>query len=548
MLAQRGSRRRHVSLLLVSGLLGSAVLASAPSAASGGAPDVSLRFIGRFDSGSGVAGAEISAFDPASQRLFVTNGAENALDIVDASNPAAPSLVERVALLRPLQSVAVRDGVVAVAIEGTTRQSPGEVVVLDTDGVIQWRVNVGALPDMVTFTPDGTKIVTADEGEPEGYCAGQVDPEGSVSVIDVATRSVAIARFNAVGSADALRAKGVRIIGPGATTVAQDIEPEYVAISHDSRTAWVTLQENNAMATIDLRTATVTNVVGLGYQRHGGVGGVAIDTSSDDGGPNIVTRNAALAGMYMPDAVAGFRVRGQQFLAMANEGDAREYCGVLGGTVLEREDLRAGSGSGSLLSPDVFSSTDRSNAQLGRLRVSTLFPATKNAAGKLNEAYSYGSRSFTIRDTTGKIVFDSGDQFEQRTKALPPVRFNAEWNLDADAAGPADGRSPAKGPEPEGIAVGRAYGRQLAFVSLERTGGVMVYDVTDPANSTFVKYLNTTDYTGTIADGTAGDVSPEGVVFVTGDDSPTGKPLVIVTYELSGTTAIFQVDGPGRDA
>ncbi len=555
------SRSRSVVSALAAVTLASVGLfavASTPPAHAAGVP-VSLAFLGRYSSGVPDGGSEITAFDPVTRRMFVTNGASDAIDIVDVSNPSVPTLVPpHVDLGRPLQSVAVKNGLVAVALEGeapanpalTGRQQPGEIVVLDTNGVEQWRVTVGALPDMVTFTPDGSKVLSANEGEPLNYCAPpagasatDVDPEGSVSIVDVATHAVTTVSFGAFTDADALRAQGIRIFGPNATP-AQDLEPEYIAIRPDGAKAYVTLQENNALAVIDIATGLVEQLVPLGYQHHDAV---RIDTSDRElpgnlPQINVIARSANVLGMFLPDAIDSFESGGATYLALANEGDAREY-DCFGGPD-DREDLRV-SQQGNL-DDATFAAEEDSTAGLRRLRASSVFPLTAadTSATGLKKVYSYGGRSFTIRDLDGNIVWDSGSELEDRTAALLPSAFNGEWNEDDGGFDGFDLRSPNKGPEPEAIEIGAAYGRTFAFVGLERTGGVMVYDVTDPRSPSFVEYLNTSDFSGNYKAGNAGDVAPEGILFVPAGDSPTGRPLVIVSFELSGTTSIFELNGP----
>ena len=162
----------------------------------------------------------------------------------------------------------------------------------------------------------------------------------------------------------------------------------------------------------------------------------------------------------------------------------------------------------------------------------------------MKKVYSYGGRSFTIRDLDGNIVWDSGSDLEDRTVGLLPAAFNGEWNEDDGGFDGFDLRSPNKGPEPEVIEIGAAYGRKFAFVGLERIGGVMVYDVTDPRSPSFVEYLNTSDFSGNYKAGTVGHVVPEGILFVPAGDSPTGKPLVIVSFELSEPLRSSSSNGP----
>jgi hypothetical protein len=539
-------------------------IGTTPPQAGATAGPIGLELLGRYVSGNPDGGSEITAYDAATKRIFITNGVTEKVDIVDIADPTAPTKIGAIDVGRPIQSVAVKNGLVAVAAEGTTRQAPGRVYVADTDGAGLWDVEVGALPDMVTFTPDGTKILTANEGEPLNYCSAGLanDPEGSISIVDVASRTVATAGFGAYTDAAALRAQGIRVYAPNATP-AQDLEPEYIAITPDGSTAFVTLQENNALAKVDIASATVVELLPLGYQAFSSV---KIDASDRDGSTaspdtpaiNIKTRSTNLLGMFMPDTIDAFTVGSTTYLALANEGDGREYPCLMGGTnpaVLERDDPRPESSGANSLAAGSFTDAERGALfgtrgpdNLRRLRVSSVFPSEKNGTGQITKAYTFGTRSFTIRNLDGSIVWDSGSELEERTALLLPSRFNGEWDTTTGLPTGFDTRSGNKGPEPEAVEVGTAYGRHFAFVGLERIGGVMVYDVTNPAAPAFVQYVNTSNFSGNYKTGAAtaaaGDVSPEGIQFVPAADSPTGKPLVIVSYELSGTTAIFQLNGP----
>jgi len=263
-----------------------------------------------------VAGAaEITAYDAASKRLFVVNGANGSVDVLDISNPAAPARVGTIqvtSLGAGVNSVAVHDGLVALAIEGKAKTSPGVVGFYNAaDLKLLHSVTVGALPDMVAFTPDGKTLLVANEGEPNSYgLADSVDPEGSVSVITVnrsGTSTVATADFKAfIGKESELRNAGVRIFGPGANA-AQDLEPEYIAVSADGQTAYVTLQENNAVAIVDIATAKVSAIKPLGFKNHN-VAGAGMDASDEDGGLNTNSGTPAIKiapqpvkGMYLPD-------------------------------------------------------------------------------------------------------------------------------------------------------------------------------------------------------------------------------------------------------
>ena len=504
---------------------------------------LALEKIGAYD-GVVLGAAEITAYDAASKRLFVVNGANGSVDVLDLSAPATPKLVGTISVAAfggGVNSVAVHDGLVALAVEAKLKTSPGVVAMYNAADLKPLAtVTVGALPDMLTFTPDGKTLVVANEGEPNSYgLVDSVDPEGSVSVITVnrgGTPSVATADFKAfIGQEAVLRSSGIRIYGPGANA-AQDIEPEYVAISADGKSAYVTLQENNAIAIVDIATAKVSALKPLGLKNHN-VPGFGLDASDEDGGLNTNSGTPAikiapqpLKGMYLPDGIAAFSVRGVNYLITANEGDARADWPGFNEEKRVREHCPLG------LDPSVFGA-DAANltfdSNLGRLRVTSAPDGSttgKNAAGQCTALYTFGGRSFSIWSTSIGLVYDSGDDLEQRSKALSNVNFNASHDNNT-----LDARSPNKGPEPEGVVVASFGARTYAFIGLERVGGVMVYDVSVPAAPVFVTYLNTRS-------AVTGDRGPEGLALIMADKSPNGKPLLIVGNEVSGTTAIYQIN------
>lgn len=503
-------------------------------------PDEGLTALGVYDSGVGEGGSEIVAVDPATDQMFITNGESNAVDIVSIFDPMAPTAVSSVDVSPygdGIQSVAVGEGVFAVAVKAADPVANGSVVVFTTAGDFVGAHEVGNLPDAIAFTPDGRYIVVANEAEP--VCAGDellADPEGSISIIDTtvtgsgsgsddAGTAVATADFNAFDQTrDALLSDGVRIFFPG-STVSQDLEPEYVTISPDGTTAYVSLQENNAVAVVDIASATVTDLVPLGYKDHNVVGN-GLDPSNRDGAEAI--ENWKVLGMYMPDTIAAVELAGVEYLVTANEGDARDYdC--------YSEEIRVG--DIALASPP-YDASDVDDDRLGRLKTTDAFPS-EFVDGELQQVYSYGARSFTIWTTSGEVVFDSGDRIAQQ---LTGTDF---FNLDENET---DGRSDDKGAEPEALAVGEIDGRTFAFVGLERSGGVMMYDITDPAAAVFIDDINTAglapesgDGVAALVDGT-GDIGPEGIAFISGAESPTGEPLLAVSFEISGTTRLMQIN------
>jgi hypothetical protein len=329
------------------------------------------------------------------------------------------------------------------------------------------------------------------------------------------------------------------------TTFAQDMEPEYIATSHDSRTAWVTLQENNAIAIVDIPSATVTNVVGLGNKDHS-LADNGLDASNEDVAINITTW--PVLGTYMPDAIAAYRTRGRTYLVTANEGDGREYaydaneddCLAAGHTYDDGDcfswvdETRV---KDVTLDPSVFTdSTLQDKSNLGRLKMLTTEGNT-DGDDEYEEIHAFGARSISIWDAGVSLVADTGDTIEQETAVALPDDFNST----NDENGSFDDRSDDKGPEPEGVVVGKVRGNNYAFVGLERVGGIMIFDVTDPANPRFVNYTNNRDFSGNAEADTAGDLGPEGLVFIKPDDSPNGEPLLAVGNEVSGTTTIYQV-------
>lgn len=586
-----------------------------------------LSLLGRFETGKfGVSAAEIPSFDAGTKRAFVVNALEGTVDVLNMEDPANPVHVGKIDALNiapgaEVNSVAVRDGVVALAIQAASKTDPGFVGFYNAETLDKiTQVDVGALPDNLVFTPDGKTVLVANEGEPsDDY---QTDPEGSISIIDISnilTPSVRTVGFQAWnGKEQELRKAGVRIFGPGASA-AQDLEPEYIAVSADSTTAWATLQENNALARIDITNATVTEILPLGYKDHG-LEANGMETNDEDKVIDIRARPGVL-GMYLPDSIAAYASQGKTYLVTANEGDARAwgednpaYFGdnttpgdpsqgfveefrvkhlVHDSGVSRRQgddlppQLLAMTTRG-LLNPETFgycgaattaaggaettSGDCRDDEELGRLNVTwtmgyqtdpatgepIMFNATTGAEDPAGTAimydnlYSFGARSFSIWDEDGKLVWDSGKQFEAylasdecKLGSARDIDCKLYFNTGHDEGDAMDSRSDAKGPEPEGIAVGVIGEKTFAFVGLERMGGIMVYDVTDPKAPIFVDYYNTrtewsTEDTESVADA-AGDLGPEGLVFVPASQSPSGQPLLIVGYEVSGTTSVYDL-------
>jgi 2',3'-cyclic-nucleotide 2'-phosphodiesterase/3'-nucleotidase/5'-nucleotidase len=513
-------------------LLGAGIVFASTQTASAG---LTVTKLGTYHSGQyATLATEISAYDRDTKRIFIANVADGTLDILDIADPTNPTLIVSVDMHmhghHPL-SVAVKNGLVAVGIQANVKTDPGAVAFYDTDGNPVAAVTVSSMPDMVTFTPDGKYVLAAIEGEPADDLS--VDPEGAVAIIDVqgAIDQLDVVEANFLAFNYVPLDPSVRVNTPGSTP-SQNFEPEYITVSSDSKKAYVTLQESNAVATVDLVTKQVTAVAGLGFKDHS-LPGNAFDASDRDngsGGPAIHIQNWPVFGMYQPDGVAllsGDGIPGS-FLVMANEGDSREYSAF-------NETARV---SSLTLDPVAFPNAAalKNNAALGRLTI-TKSNGDTDGDGDFDQIYALGARSFSIRALNGAMVWDSGDGFERKMAELFPTGFNS----DNAANNSFDTRSDNKGPEPEGLAVGKVAKRQYAFVGLERMSGVIVYDITNPYAPTYATYINNRDFAGDAALGTAGDLGPENMIFVKADDSPTNRALLITTNEVSGTVTIFEL-------
>jgi hypothetical protein len=496
---------------------------------------IALDYVTSFDpSGANDSTCEIVAYDPVSKKLFATSAVEGRLDIVNFTNPEAPVTLNSINMTPygGVTSVAVKNGIVAVASPNTNEALNGSVVFFTNDGTFISQVTVGALPDNISFTPDGTKVLTANEGQPNADYS--VDPEGSVSIIDITggvanltNSNVTTLLFDAYNTPAAealLRASGARKLKL-TSTMSQDFEPEYITTSADSQKAWVTLQENNAIAEINLATSTITNVWGLGTKDMSQPGN-GFDISDNNG--EVLIANWPIQAYYIPDGVASYNVGGTNYIVTANEGDEKEYTGF-------EERTTIGANSYNLDAneyPQAAMLKKSHNA--GRLRVTNLDGL--NADGTAYEQiYAVGTRSFSIFNAdTKEIVYDSGDDFEMYTSTAPA--FSAIFNADSED-NDLKKRSRAKGPEPEGVTIARIADKVFAFIGLERVGGVMVYDVTNPNAVQFVDYANSRNVSAY-----GGDNGPEGILYINNTESPNDTPYVIVANEISGTLTVFEVN------
>ncbi len=562
--------KRAASLALGLGLalqLGTA--ASAQGVPTGGYENgtaaLNLTQIARYSAGQyNVDGGvmEIVAYNQATEWAYAINGQSGKLAAIPLAGLTAGAHVEELtgteidvkALVEAedstfqygdMTSVAISPDstTLAAALQAQGSNDAGRVALFtcEEDGTLTLEalVETGAQPDMVTFAGDGV-VLTADEGEPrEGYGENIADPKGSVTVVDVEAQESTVVDFSAFDSQrDQLAEDGIVLKKGSAPSV--DLEPEYIAVSGGK--AYVTLQENNAIAVLDIESQAFEGVYSAGFEDHSTT---AIDLDKKDDAYDPQTYESLL-GIRMPDGIAAFTVEGTTYLVTANEGDAREWGDEDQGTFYLSEDERDFGEEG------VTSPTGAITAENSGLEGKVVFFKTEDFDGLDPEKdYVFGGRSFTVFQATEnglEEVFTSGDDFEALTAQYVPEYFNAS-NDNAVL----DDRSGKKGPEAESVTVGTVDGKTYAFVALERTGGVMAYDVTDPEAITFVNYVNTRDF-GTTVEGseeyedgeldkwvTGGDVAPEGLLFLDAASSPNGEPLLLAACEVSGTVAVYQL-------
>lgn len=456
----------------------------------------------------GEGAAEITAYDDKTKKLFtVNNSGTNQIDVIDLTDPTKPAKIGKIDLT-PYEgasnSVAVFDGKLAVSLESTiNKQGNGKVVVFNTtDYSLIKQITVGALPDMITFSPDGKYIMTANEGEPNTDYSQ--DPNGTISIIEVANNyDVTTLDFSSFSVQAATLIKDGFRVSKFAKSFAQDIEPEYVTISDDSKTAWVTLQENNGVAKVDLTSKTITALYPLGFKDFNtSENAIAVSDKNE----TAVFSPWKVKGMYMPDGISHFSANNVPYFVTANEGDAREYAAY--SDIKRMKDMKLD----ATIFPDA--ATLKLETNLGRLNLITDMGDT-DGDGDLDEMVAFGARSFSIwNGNTGKIVYDSKNDVDKKTN-----EFGTYDNK----------RSDDKGSEPEAVIVAKMGNQNILFVGLERSDALMTYDVTNPASPQYLQTVKTGD-------------APEGVLFIPASKSPTKRSLVIVSSEGDGTIKIFQPD------
>jgi hypothetical protein len=557
-----------------------------------------LSLVDSYFSGSDFAtsSAEIVSYDECSDRLYVVNSQAASIDVLALNaNNSAPSKVGNIDLslaaaaagieIGAANSVSAKQGLVAVAIEAKVKQNPGLIALYRSDDLsLLATYPAGALPDMVTLSSDGQTILTANEGEPSGDYTN--DPEGSVTIVDISkgyvekalVKQVSFSAFNVGGTRHNELGADVRAAGPAGTSVAQDLEPEYMALSSDNTKAYVALQENNAMAIIDVATAHVDAIKGLGEKSWNGASGNKLDASNKDNGVGEFASYEQLVGLYMPDTVASFNVGGADYIISANEGDGREYIysttqqacetashswdgdeyevggddedatkyvNELDDCISFTDEARGGKIVDSVAASHPLKAALDDNNQLKRIKV----VADKESYAAEDNIVTFGARSFSIWNAQAELVFDSGDDIAKNVFAIDDVNFNVT-NDNNDPVETADNRSDDKGTEPEAVEVAQINGKQYAFIGLERQGGIIVYDVTVPTAPVYQSYINNRDFTQPVCtlvdegecdndtyNPAAGDLGPESIDYFT----RAGKHFIAVGNEVSGTTTVYQL-------
>ncbi|MGY5450919.1 choice-of-anchor I family protein [Agarivorans sp. MS3-6] len=548
-----------------------------------------------FDTSS----AEIVSYDACSDKLYVVNAKDQSVDVLSLSDSnSAPSKHGNINLqaaahkagieIGDANSVVAKNGLVAVAIQNQNKQQNGIIALYRSDDLsLINSYPAGALPDMVTMTEDSRYLLSANEGEPNGDYS--VDPEGSVTIVDLATgfsdqqatvTQVDFRHFNQ----DQPRHNEldqVRLPSPLGASVAQDLEPEYLALTRHGKVV-VALQENNAIALIDIASGKVDSIKGLGLKSWASVedggDGAKLDLTNKDK-QFIQASYPQLVGYYMPDSIATFNIKGNDYIITANEGDGREYVYATTQAKCEGMDhqwdgqkYQVGGGDENAKHyqnkiGDCISYTDETRAY--KLKVDAKHPlmnqtsygqkgtiANKKALGRIKVVadnktigendlvYTFGARSFSIFDLQAKRIFDSGNQLSDLANS------NKHWNSSNDNQS-SDNRSDDKGVEPEAIAVANINGSTIAFIGLERQGGIAVYDVSKPSSPIMLDFINNRDFNQPVCskvdqDGDcennrynpkAGDLGPESIAYF----SRLGKHYIAVGNEVSGTTTVYHL-------
>ncbi|MFK5985325.1 MAG: choice-of-anchor I family protein [Pseudomonadota bacterium] len=479
------------------------------------------------------------SYDSQSKKLFVTNASTNSIDVLVLAdtNLTKEKSIELSSYGAGVNSVSAYNGYIAVAMQAENKQDNGTIEFFSADGVHLKSIIAGALPDMVTFSKDGSVVICANEGEPSYDYSN--DPRGSITIVDLSAGISEATGTTIDFTGVTLPASGMKFYNSDKLA---DLEPEYIAINDNASKAYVTLQENNGIAIVDIASKSIDKIVALGFKDFS-LPGNEIDANKNG---EIKLTNVNAFGMYQPDSIAVYSVNGQDYLVTANEGDAREY------DAYDEETKASKLTIDPSLDTTGLSDSVRVTPELG----------DTDGDGDYDQLYMMGTRSFSIWDNQGQLVFDSGSELARQVlSAVGDYNFNTRVDgtdktediAELDNKGRPyymvgntayffegkDARSEKKGIEPEALTLGTINGSTYAFIGLEKQGGFMMYDISNPEKPNFVKYINHIDYSK--APDKAGDLGPEGMVFIPASQSPNGKNLLVVANEVSGSTSVYEV-------
>ena len=495
--------------------------------------------------------AEISASVSIGKRLYtITSGGSSLVSLSDWTDPSNPRLMQQLDLIGFFTtSVATFDNLIAIAATPANYDASGiptpesqiRFYSINAAGTLKELavVNTGFLTDSIRFSDDGRQLFVANEGQPNADYS--VDPIGSVSIIKIKGKGRDLRFSEAEVTFPELNSNGVEMLGDGirfsgktgvTLSFGQDAEPEYLAATDDY--LFVTLQENNAVARINLDTNTVEAYIGLGWVDYSKV---SVDLDDRDGGFNPIPGQGVI-GLRMADGIAAWEQGDDVYFITANEGDAREYIGYLD----ERRDSSLGYADVPSRLKLIVNGNDPNEALVLSDNLTDNDPSndfTFESGSRTGTPVSFGSRSLSLFDgITGELLWDSW-----MTDDIGGNSYNTSLQNIAQFAGIYDdGRSDDKGVEPESVAVLKYGGRRYVVGALERTtagdktgttpdpvtqGGLLViYDVTDVNNVDFVTYQQVSRY-------------PEGLEVIKASQSPTSRVLLGVSAESDSNSVEY---------
>nr|WP_298147691.1 hypothetical protein [uncultured Pseudomonas sp.] len=447
-----------------------ALLAFAPLASA-----LELKPVSVYQSGFPL-GSEIVSVQASSMRVAVSNSVEGLVEILQLDPTTGLQRLARHTLvdqgMGEITSVAwhPHENIFAACIRDNDGLKNGRVELRSAaDGTLLKSLEVGVWPDSVAFSPAGDYLLVANEGEAyvhdgQGFRSG----DGAISLIDLRegvmqARHRLIALPDLAGLAGATQAEHQRLLErvidgeelkvPFGTSP-EHIEPEYVAFSPDGTRAYVSLQENNAVAVVDMARGELSKVFGLGTVRH------AADVLAD----GRYEPNAELFALREPDALA-VSADGR-YLVTADEGDSDPKIAK----------IAAGLPSGGGRTISVFDSI--SGELLG------------DTAGQLDDMAAKAGVYPDLRspnkgsEPEGVVSFDA---FGKRLAVASLERADALALIDLDR--PAQpkvlqvlgvGEGAGSGNlAPEGLAHVEHQGRHFLVTGLEKSGNVALFELVE---------------------------------------------------------------------